>query len=770
MFVVRLILASVCIACGAQPLYLDPKQPLERRVEDLLSRMTLPEKIGQMNMPCLYVKEMGTGTADKRRASRSFAAGTYVNGVGPAGGFFTLSNEIVQEGPRSQSRFLNELQEIAMKKTRLGIPLLQTEEGTHGVMASGHTIFPEGLGIGSTWNMSLVRELYAAAAREARSVGIHQLFTLVIEPNRDPRLGRNQEAYSEDPYLCSRIAEAIVNGAQGSEVSAADKVVAGLCHYPGQSQPTGGLEQGAMEVSERTLREVFLPPWVRGIQRSGALGVMATYPAIDGMPAHASRWMLTRVLREELGFGGLVLSEGGGIGTLVTEHLVGTQKEAGILAVNAGVDVSVTFEEGFLKPLAESVTEGRLSVHMIDRAVRRILALKFRLGLFERPYTDPERAAAIVHNKEHQNLAASLGRESIVLLKNEGNLLPLKKDLRRIAVIGPNADSARNQLGDYTSLAIPQRVVTVLDGIREKVSSSTKLSYVRGCDVLSEDRSGFTAARQAARNAQVAVVVVGENERFSRDGGTDGEGRDVASLDLTGVQEDMIRSIAETGTPTVVVLINGRPLSIRWAAEHIPAIVEAWLPGERGGEALADILFGDVDPSGRLPITVPRHAGQLPMYYNFMPTRGGWADGQFNMRRYVDLSGLPLYPFGHGLSYTTFQYRNLRIAPREIRPDQPVGITVNVRNAGNRAGQETVQLYLRDLVSSVTRPIQELKGFQKIRLMPGEEKTVEFQLEPEDLSFLDRQLNRVVEAGRFEVMVGSSSQAIHVRGNFDVKP
>jgi beta-glucosidase len=597
---------------------------------------------------------------------------------------------------------------------------------------------------------------------------MHQLYTLVIEPNRDPRMGRNEEAYTEDPYLSSRIAEEIVRGAQGGNIAADDKVVAGLCHYPGQSEGVGGLERGAMEISERTLREVFLPPWVAGIKRAGALGVMATYPAIDGIPAHKSTQLLTNILRGELGFQGLVLSEGGGIGTLLNERIVTNQKEAGALALQAGLDVGISYESGFMQGMAENVAEGKVSIDLIDRAVRRILRLKMMLGLFEKPYVDPERAVKIVHRQEHQDLALTAAHEGIVLLKNEKDLLPLRRDTGAIAVIGPNADNPRNQLGDYTSKAIPQEIVTVLRGIRAKVPSSTKVLYAKGCEITGEDRSGFDEAIKAARSADVAVVVVGERERRAP-GGTNGEGLDVASLDLSGPQEDLIRAVYATGIPTIVVLINGRPLSIRWTAEHVPAILEAWLPGEQGGRAVADILFGDYNPSGRLALTVPRHVGQFPFYYNSKPTRTRWVDGRLRMADYVDMSGTPLYPFGYGLSYTKFEYGNLQIAPQQTGATGEIAVTVEVANVGKRKGQETVQLYVRDIVSSVTRPAQELKGFAKLALAPGERKTVRFALRSADLTYLDEHLKTVVEAGAYEVMIGASAHDIRARGLFEIK-
>jgi beta-glucosidase len=768
--VVLLIAAGLVRAAEpVRPTYRDPAQPIEKRIEDLLGRMTLEEKVGQMNMPCVYEEALGKTIPDKTEAVRRFAAGTLLKGFGPGGGFFTLSNTILHQGPRQQAEFLNELQRIAIQQTRLGIPLLQSEEGTHGLMCPGATVFPEGPALGSTWNLDLLGRVYAAMAREARAIGVHQTYTLVIEPIRDPRLGRNEEAYSEDPFLCSQIAETIVRRAQGRDVSAQDKVVTGLCHYPGQSQPVSGLERGAMEVSERQLREVFLPPWRAGIQRGGALGVMATYPAIDGVPTHASEKLLTRVLRHELGFDGLVLSEGAGIGTLVYEGLAPTQKEAGALALRAGVDVGISFESGYMLDLLANVRESKVPVSLIDRSTRRILKQKFRLGLFERPYVEPEHAVQTVHCSDHRDLALQAAREAIVLLKNDQNLLPLKKNLRSIAVIGPNADDCRNLLGDYVPTKVLQSVVTVLEGIKQAVSSHTKVTYVKGCEVLGADRSEIEKAAAAAADAEVAIVVVGESQRAVRGGtATNGEGFDAATLELTGRQEDLVRAVQATGTPTVVVLVNGRPLAVRWMAQHVPAILEAWLPGEKGGQAIAEILFGDANPSGKLPVTVPRHAGQLPVYYNAKKSKRYWVRRGWS-RAYVDLEPSPLYPFGYGLSYTRFGYSDLQLSARTIAPNQRIEVKLRVANLGNRPGAETVQLYLEDLVSSVSTPVQELRGFAKLTLSPSESKACVFQLSPDDLALYDADLKRVVEPGTFRVMVGSSSQDIRLTGEFQVQ-
>ena len=662
---------SYAPALAAQP-YLDPGLPIAERIDDLISRMTLKEKVGQLNLPCVYVNQLGKDIPSKIAACRRFAAGTYTREIGPGCGFFTLANEILHQGARQQAEYFNELQKIALTQTRLKIPLLEDEEGTHGAMFPGATVFPEGLAIGSTFDLDLVRSVYAAAAAEARAVGIHMLSTLVLELDRDPRMGRNEEAYTEDPYLYARIAENIVQGTQGTNIAAPDKVVAVLTDFPTQSEPSSGLERGAIELSERALRENFLLPWMAAITKAGGLGVMAGYPEIEDVPAHASEKWMNDILRQELGFRGVVESEGGGFGTLIYENIVRTQKEAGALALKAGVDLDITYEPAYMGPLIENVEEGRVPIALVDRAVRRVLELKFRLGLFENPYVAVDRAIRTVHSQPYQDLALRAGREGIVLLKNERNLLPLRKELKSIAVIGPDAENLMNQLGDYSPHKVPQHVVSILEGIKTKAGRQTKVVAARGCGVMGNDKSGFPEATRAAKSADVAIVVVGENQGQNdrdeqQDPPTDGEGHDVASLDLTGVQEDLVRAVYETGTPTVVVLVNGRPLSTRWTAEHVPAIVEAWRPGERGGQAVADVLFGDYNPSGRLAITIPRHVGQLPAYYNYKPSKAYWA--RELKRGYVDMPATPLYPFGYGLSYTQYEYSNLRIDPPQIHPE-----------------------------------------------------------------------------------------------------
>ncbi len=749
------------------PVYLDSKRPIDERIDDLLRRMTLKEKIGQLNLPCVYVDALGKDIPSKREACKRFAAGTYTREIGPGSGFFTLADEVLQDGDaRHAADFFNELQRIAITETRLKIPLLEDEEGTHGAMFPGATVFPEGLAIGSSFDLDLVEQVYAGAAAEARAVGIHMLSTLVMELDRDPRLGRNMEAYTEDPYLGMRVGEAIVHGTQGASLTDPDKVVAVLTDFPTQNPSAGGMERGAVEISERSLRENDMLPWIGSITKAGGLGVMAAYPEIEDVPAHGSEKWMTNVLRQELGFEGVVESEGDGFQTLIDEHIVPDQKEAGALALKAGVDLDITYEPAYMGPLVENVEEGRVPMALVDRAVRRVLKLKFQLGLFENPYVDVDRAARVLHSTENQDLALRAAREGIVLLKNEKNLLPLKKDLKSVVVIGPNADDIPNQLGDYSPLKVPQHVTTVLEGIKGAVSSQTMVTHVRGCEVSGTDKTGFAEAVRAAKNADVAIVVVGEITNV--DHGTDGEGNDVASLDLSGVQEELIQAVFETNTPTIVVLLNGRPLSTRWTSENVPALLEAWEPGERGGEAVADVLFGNYNPTGRLAISVPRHSGALPAYYNYKPSKAYWMASRG--KSYVDLPATALYPFGYGLSYTTFEDSNLHVEPEVIHRGGTARITLDVTNTGPRAGVETVQLYIHEQYAPVSTPVKQLRRFLRVALEPGEKKTVMLVLTPEDLQLLDLDMRWRVVPGEFEIMVGKSSADISLRGVLKVTP
>jgi beta-glucosidase len=746
------------------------------RVEALIREMTLEEKVGQLNIPLVMwagvvmnepeavgVAKLPTSMAD----AEGLTLGTYEEGVGPIGGLwllanFTMTGASLQEQANAHAR----LQGIA-RETRLGIPLIQVSEGTHGVWTSGATIFPEGPALGSTWDLSLIKDVYSAVAYEARASGVHVLATLYAEPIRDPRPGRASELYSEDPYMAGRVIEAIVAGAQGEDPSARDKVGLIVVDFPASSEPAGGLERGAIQHSERSLRETYLPGWSAAVG-AGALCVMTTWNSVNGDPAHASEWLMTELLRDELGFQGVTVSEGMGFSTLQIDGIVETPKEAGALAIRAGVDVNVTYEEAYRGSLGQNVRDGSVDEALLDRAVRRVLSLKERLGLFDQSLG----ASSSLRDgppPEHRELALRAARDGIVLLKNDGGLLPLPKDLQRVAVIGPLADDSRSIVGDYVATEITQPVKSILDAIVEKLGARTEVAHQTGCAVLGDDADGIPAAVDAAASADVAIVVIGECIAVWPTDGTGqntmGEMSDVASLDLTGRQQELVEAVHATGTPTVVVLINGRALSVRWIAEHVPVIVEGWVPGERGGEAIADVLFGDHDPSGRLPVTFPRHVGQLPLHYNHKRAKHSVEDHEYG---YVDLEPGPLFPFGHGLTYTEFGYSDLAISDCPDDPRVVTEVALTVTNVGSRTGREVVQLYVTDRLSTLTTPVQQLCGFTKVDLEVGGSERVRFRIYPEQLALFDRKRRWVVEPGDFDVQAGRSCEDIRLRGTFVV--
>jgi len=615
--------------------------------------------------------------------------------------------------------------------------------------------------MGATWNPALVEQAYTAVAAEARSMGAHVLNTLLAEVNRDPRFGRVCEYFGEDGYHVGRIVSGVVRGVQGGDVSRSDRTAASLCHYPAQTPNVGGLEGASVELGERALRQTHLPPWQVGFTDEGALMTLVCQATIDGVPTHASEFLLTDVLRDELHFSGVAIAEGGGLGTIVTEGLAATQKQAGALAIRAGVDVGITWEPAYLDQLVENVQEGHVPMALIDRAVRRVLLLKKRLGLFDQALVDPDVAERTVHSAANQAIALQASRESLVLLRNQDNLLPLPGG-KRIAVIGPNADNSSNLLGDYNPWPPFEPIPSILDAIRTHAPSGTTVTYAAGCTVLGADRSGFDAAVSVARSADVAVLVLGEQPKsFFQAGSTDGEATDIADLGLTGVQDELVAAVLATKTPVVAVLVNGRALSITELAATVPAIVEAFLPGEFGGQAVAELLFGAINPSGRLPVTVPRSVGQLPMYYDQKRMRAAAGD-------YVDLRATPLYEFGFGLSYTTFEYRNLRLAQRRIRSGETVRVSVDVHNTGDRDGATVVQLYLTDVVASVSLPARMLRGFAKVTVPAGSVRTVHLTLGPRELALVDQRMRTVVESGAFEVHVGASSTDTPLSATFEV--
>jgi len=743
--------------------YLGSTLPVEARVEDLLSRMTLDEKLAQLGGTWVFeLLEQAAFSEEKAQALIG-------NGIGQitrlAGG--------TALGPAASAALANQIQTFLVEKTRLGIPAIVHEECCSGYMARGATCFPQIIGVASTWEPELVEQMTSVISTQMRAAGAHQGLSPVLDVTRDARWGRVEETFGEDPYLVSRMGVSYVKGLQGSDRKRG--VVATGKHFVAHGLAEGGMNCAPVHLGSRELYEVFLTPFEAAIKEAHLASIMNAYHELDGIPCGSSKELLTEILRNRLGFDGIVVSDYFAIVMLFNfHHVARDRREAARMALEAGIDVELPNNECYSQPLREAFQDGTVSESLIDQAVRRVLKMKFSLGLFENPYVDVEGVAGVFDTPEQRALAREIARKSIVLLKNEAGLLPLKKDLSAIAVIGPSADSVRNMLGDYSYPAHVEKLlgeqstgqvsmVSVLEGMRRSLSPTARLAYAKGCDVTDESKAGFPEAIEIARKADVAVLVLGEKSGLTTTC-TSGEARDRADVGLPGVQEELVRAIYETGTPVVVVLMNGRPLAIPWVAEHVPAILEAWVPGEEGGAAVADVLFGEANPGGRLPITFPRAVGQIPIYYRHKPSggRSHWYGD------YVSLSSKPLFPFGHGLSYTHFEFENLRIQPQQISAEGKVEISIDIRNAGEREGDEVVQLYVHDVLSSMTRPVKELKGFKRVTLAPGEKKTVTFTLAVSQLGFYDRHMQFVVEPGTIEVLVGSSSEDIQLTGELEI--
>lgn len=871
-----IFLSCVLFLCGgscarsqsqdARPKYLNASVPIEERIDDLLSKMTTAEKVAQLQCTLRKI-EWGKNLTVKG-----------LGGIGPL-----LRSFVAQEAAEKA----NEIQKLAVEKTRLGIPIIIHDEALHGLIGNGATSFPQAIGLAASWDTDLLSRVATVIAKETRSRGIRQVLSPVINIARDVRWGRVEETYGEDPYLQSRLAVAFCKSIETEGVLTTPK------HFIA-NVGDGGRDSYPVHFSERELREVYFPPFKAAIQEANAWSVMASYNAVDGLPASASKWLLTDVLRKEWGFKGFVVSDYGSVsGIMDKHHVAATPKEGAIKAVEAGLDMELPDIYFYGEPLLQAANDGSVSMAAINQAVRNVLRAKFRLGLFENPYVDPRAASATNDTPENRALAREAGRKAIVLLRNEYNALPLRKDIKSIAVIGPEADAVK--LGGYSGFGT--KTVSLLEGIKNKVSTGVKVTYEKGCDVgfaslpsipaeflvppdakpgeqglrgeyfknkdlqgnpnlvridkginfewamgspnpgiqpdhfsarwtgklmpkesgtynlgFSSDDGvrlfvdgkllvdswfdrgatldvvtvkleagrqydlrieyyenegwayasfvwdvkrpvdpGIQAAAEAAKKSDVAIVAVGIIE---------GEGYDRANLDLPGEQEQLIKAVAGTGTPTIVLLINGSAVTMKSWVDKVPAVVEAWYPGEEGGNAIADVLFGDYNPGGKLPITFPQAVGQVPLYYNHKPTGRG--------DDYTDISGKPQFPFGFGLSYSTFTYSNLQIDPGKIDPDGGIQVSVDVQNTSNRKGEEVVQLYLHDPVASVARPVKELRGFRRMSLDPNEKKTAVFQLSKDEIGFLDTAMKFVAEPGTIEVMVGSSSDDIRLRSVFEI--
>jgi beta-glucosidase len=724
--------------------YQDPSLSVKRRVADLLARMTIEEKVAQLGSRPPFImnwREWMSYTLEKKIAR--ICAVSPGDAIGAGVGQLTLLLRDLP--PKTAAAKANEFQRYARENTRLGIPPIIHDEGLHGLVCNDATSFPQAIAMASSWHPELLEEAATAIGKEARARGIRQLLSPTINIARDPRCGRTEETYGEDPYLTSRMAVAFVRGVQSQGVVTTPK------HYAANFVGDGGRDSNAVHFSERLLREIYFPAFEASVREGGALSIMAAYNSLDGVPCSCNHWLLTEVLRDEWGFEGYVVSDYWSVIHIMTKHAVAADKqEVAKKAVEAGLEVELPVTDCYGEPLLQGLEQGAISAEAVDEAVRRVLAIKFRLGLFDEPFVDEEQAEAICYNSEHRALALQMAREGIVLLKNDEATLPLAKEVKSIAVIGPQADEPR--LGGYSWDGYAHgRIITPLQGIRER-AGDTEVHFAQGCTVTGDSQDGFAEALRAARQSQAAVLFVGNSRE------TEGEQRDRANLDLPGVQGELIEQVAATGVPTIVVLINGSAVTMLDWIDRVGAVVEAWYPGEAGGTAIAEVLFGDTNPSGKLPITFPRTVGQLPLYYNTKPS--GRIDD------YVDLSGEPLFTFGHGLSYTTFAYRNLHI---RLERKKMVKVSLEVENTGEHAGDEVVQLYIHDVVASVARPVKELKDFKRISLQPHETKTVTFEIPVQQLGLYDASMQYTVEPGEFEIVIGSSSEDIRLTGRLEIK-
>lgn len=756
------------------PAYKDPSLSIDIRLSDLLSRMTLEEKVGQLLCPlgwemyeihgnevCPFgkfkqlIKERNVGMLWATYRADPWTKKTLANGL----------------NPEMAAKAGNALQKYVMENTRLGIPMFLAEEAPHGHMAIGATVFPTGIGMAATWSPELVKEVGQVIAKEIRSQGGHISYGPVLDLTRDPRWSRVEETFGEDPVLSGILGASMVDGLGGGNLSQKYATIATLKHFLAYAVPEGGQNGNYASVGIRDLHQNFLPPFRKAID-AGALSVMTSYNSIDGIPCTSNHYLLTQLLRNEWKFRGFVVSDLYSIEGIHESHFVAPTKEnAAIQSVTAGVDVDLGGDA--YTNLCHAVQSGQMDKTVIDTAVCRVLRMKFEMGLFEHPYVDPKIAAKTVRRKEHIELARKIAQSSITLLKNENSILPLSKTINKVAVIGPNADNRYNMLGDYTAPQEDSNVKTVLDGILTKLSPF-RVEYVRGCAIRDTTVNEIEQAIEAARRSEVVIVVVGGSSArdfktsyketgaaVAEEGSVSdmecGEGFDRASLSLLGRQQELLESLQKTGKPLIVVYIEGRPLEKNWASEYADALLTAYYPGQEGGNAIADVLFGDYNPSGRLPISVPRSVGQIPVYYNKKAPRN---------HDYVEVSSSPLYSFGYGMSYTTFEYSDLQVVQKSARCFE---VSFKVKNTGKYDGEEVSQLYMRDEYASVVQPMKQLKHFERFHLKKGEEKKVTFVLTEEDFFLVNYTLKKVVESGTFQVMIGSSSDDIRLEKSISVE-
>ena len=756
------------------PAYKDPSFSIDVRLSDLLSRMTLEEKVGQLLCPLGW--EMYEIHGSEVHPSGKFKQLIKERNVGMLWATYradpwtkkTLANGL---NPEMAAKAGNALQKYVMENTRLGIPMFLAEEAPHGHMAIGATVFPTGIGMAATWSQELVKEVGQVIAKEIRSQGGHISYGPVLDLTRDPRWSRVEETFGEDPVLSGILGASMVDGLGGGNLSQKYATIATLKHFLAYAVPEGGQNGNYASVGIRDLHQNFLPPFRKAID-AGALSVMTSYNSIDGIPCTSNHYLLTKLLRNEWKFRGFVVSDLYSIEGIHESHFVAPTKEnAAIQSVMAGVDVDLGGDA--YTNLCHAVQSGQMDKAVIDTAVCRVLRMKFEMGLFEHPYVDPKIAAKTVRRKEHIELARKIAQSSITLLKNENSILPLSKTINKVAVIGPNADNRYNMLGDYTAPQEDSNVKTVLDGILTKLSPF-RVEYVRGCAIRDTTVNEIEQAIEAARRSEVVIVVVGGSSArdfktsyketgaaVAEEGSVSdmecGEGFDRASLSLLGRQQELLESLQKTGKPLIVVYIEGRPLEKNWASEYADALLTAYYPGQEGGNAIADVLFGDYNPSGRLPISVPRSVGQIPVYYNKKAPRN---------HDYVEVSSSPLYSFGYGMSYTTFEYSDLQVVQKSARCFE---VSFKVKNTGKYDGEEVSQLYMRDEYASVVQPMKQLKHFERFHLKKGEEKKVTFVLTEEDFFLVNYTLKKVVESGTFQVMIGSSSDDIRLEKSISVE-
>ena len=750
--------------------YQNPKLSVEQRVNDLVSRMTLQEKVGQLR--CTLAWNYYTIKGKNVEPSELFKKDIAEGQIGMLWGTYRAdpwTQKSLENGlnPELAAKAGNALQKYVIEHTRLGIPLFLAEEAPHGHMAIGTTVFPTGFGMAATWNPALIEKTGEVIGQEIRLQGGHISYGPVLDLAREPRWSRVEETMGEDPVLAGELGAAMVKGLGGGILSKPYSTIATLKHFIGYGTTEAGQNGGITIAGARELQESFLPPFKKAIN-AGALSVMTSYNSLDGIPSTCSKALLTDLLRTQWGFNGFVVSDLYSIDGIHGTHRVAeTKQQAGVMALKAGVDADL----GALAfgRLEDAVQKGMVTEAEIDVAVKRILKMKFEMGLFEHPYVDAAQAKQLVRSDNNKAVALQVAREVITLLKNQNHVLPLSKN-KKVLVCGPNADNVYNMLGDYTAPQEEGNVKTILAGIRSKLPAS-QVTYVKGCAVRDTTASNIAEAVAAAKEADVVVVAVGGSSArdfktsYKETGAavTDsktisdmdcGEGFDRATLTPLGHQMQLLKALKATGKPLVVVYIEGRPMDKSWAAQHADALLTAYYPGQEGGTAIADVLFGDYNPAGRLPVSVPANVGQIPVYYNKKPPMP---------HDYVEMSARPLYAFGYGLSYTTFKYDDLNI---EETGDTQFKVTFNVTNTGDMDGDEVVQLYLHDEFASTAQPMMQLKKFSRIFIPKGETKQVSFTLEAEDLEIVDQEMNHVVETGDFTVMIGPSSDNIILKATF----